>query len=75
MKRENEKYTANGVIERGYQIYDEWKAKKYKSRKIVSSVSLAVSAMNAKNAIGARIEALSYLFALDLRIKERYKNI
>ena len=75
MKRKNEKYTANGVIERGYQIYDEWKNNKYKSKKIVSSVSLAVSKMNEKNGGGARIEALSYLFALDLRIKERYKNI
>jgi hypothetical protein len=75
MKKENEKYTTNGVIERGYQIYDEWKTKKYKSRKIESAVSFAVSSMNSKNAIGARIEALSYLFALDLRIKERYKTI
>lgn len=75
MIRENEKYTASGVIERGYKIYDEWKNNKYKSKKIVSSVSLAVSSMNEKNSAGARMEALSCLFALDLRIKERYKTI
>ena len=70
-----EKYTGNAVIERGYAIYDEWNKNKYKSRKIVNSVQMAVASTNAKNTPGARIEALAQLFALDLRIEERYNTL
>ena len=70
-----EKYTSNGVIERGYTIYDEWKKNKYKSRQIVNCVQTAVASTNAKMTSTSHIEALSHLFALDLRIKERYGNI
>jgi hypothetical protein len=68
-----EKYTANSVIDSGYKIYDKWKNKKYSSRKIVRSVYLAASLANADKTKEAREDALSHLFALDLRIKERYK--
>ena len=70
-----EKYTGNAVIERGYAIYDEWNKNKYKSRKIVNSVQKAVASTNAKKNASSRVEALAYLFALDLRIKERYGNL
>ena len=70
-----ERYTSNGVIERGYAIYDEWNENKYKSRKIVNSVQMAVASSNAKKTPDSHVTALSHLFALDLRIKERYDNI
>ena len=70
-----ERYTSNGVIERGYAIYDEWKKNKYRSRQIVNCVQTAVASTNAKMTPTSHIEALSHLFALDLRIKERYDNI
>ncbi len=70
-----ERYTSNGVIERGYAIYDEWNENKYKSRKIVNSVQMAVASSNAKRTPEHHVTALSHLFALDLRIKERYDNI
>lgn len=68
-------YTSNGVIERGYAIYDEWNNKKYNSRKIVNSVQMTVASSNAKKTPDSHVTALSHLFALDLRIKERYDNI
>ena len=68
-----EKYTANSVIDGGYEIYNKWKTKRYSSRRIVRSVYLAASLANADKTKEARLDALSHLFALDLRIKERYK--
>ena len=70
-----ERYTSNGVIERGYAIYDEWNENKCKSRKIVNSVQMAVASFNAKRTPEHHVTALSHLFALELRIKERYDNI
>lgn len=72
---QKERYSGNSVIERGYAIYDEWNNKKYKSRDIVNRVENAVAVTNAKKTSSSRVEALSYLFALDLRINERYNNI
>ena len=66
---------ANSVIERGYEIYDEWNISKYNSRKIVSSVRFTMANMYAKQSYKARIEALACLFALDMRVKERYSDI
>lgn len=66
---------ANSVIERGYNIYDEWNNKKYNSRQIVNSVQLATASLRVQKSASARIQALAYLFALDMRIKYRYKNI
>ena len=68
-------YTGDAVIERGYSIYDEWKEKSLSSRKIVAEVERAVSAVGKNKAKAASAEALSYLFALDMRIKERYNGI
>ena len=70
-----EKYTCDAVIKRGYAIYDEWLEKKPSSRKIVESVENAVCAIAKNKTKMASVEALSYLFALDMRIRERYKSI
>ena len=72
---QEERYTGNAVIARGYAIYDEWKNKKYSSRRIVNSVQTAVASASAKKAPRLIVEALALLFALDLRIKERYDNL
>lgn len=71
----DERYTGNGVIECGYRIYDEWKEKKYSSQKIVGIVEGAVASARAKGAKLKYVEALSCLFALDMRIKEKYNNL
>ena len=70
-----EKYMANSVIERGYGIYDEWNNRKYNSRKIVNCVRFAVASMYAERTHSTRMQALSYLFALDMRVKERYSDV
>ena len=70
-----ERYSSDSVIERGYAIYDEWNNKKYNSRRIVNCVQTAVASSNAKKTPVSHATALSHLFALDLRIKERYDNI
>lgn len=68
-------YTADAVIARGYAIYDAWLAQRLSSRRIVSRVMRAAAALGPKGAKMATLEALSYLFALDLRIEERYKSL
>lgn len=68
-------YTADAVIARGYAIYDAWLAQRLSSRRIVSRVMRAAAALGPKGAKTATLEALSYLFALDLRIEERYKSL
>ena len=69
------RYTGDSVIERGYAIYDEWTEKGYTSRRIVSAVERAVAGVRAKNSMRAYTEALSCLFALDTRIKEKYNTL
>ena len=68
-------YSGDTVIGRGYEIYSEWKTKRVSSRRIVSLAERAVSSAKVKNTYFAYIEALSCIFALDMRIKERYKSI
>lgn len=68
-------YTADSVIARGYDIYDEWNSKRLKSRKIVRIAKRTVALNQQKKSISAYIEALSYIFALDIRIKEKYDGI
>ena len=68
-------FTGDAVIDRGYTIYDEWGEKSLSSRKIVARVESAVSAMKQKRTKAASIYALACLFALDMRIKEKYGNI
>ena len=65
-------YTGDSVINRGYKIYDEWKAKRLSSRKIVTSVERAVFNIEQNKSKAASIDALSCLFALDLRVTEKY---
>lgn len=67
-------YNGNRVIERGYEIYDEWVNKGLSSRKIVSFVECTLSALRKKRTGRACIEALSCLFALDFRINEKYNS-
>ena len=67
-------YTGDYVIKKGYDIYEEWTLKKFDSRKIVGITAQAVSAINSKKTIAASAEALSYLFALDMRIGEKYNT-
>ena len=78
MKKKNgmsnkKKYTGNDVIERGYAIYDGWNDNKFNSRQIVAAVTAAFKSIKKKNA-KFHFEALAYLFALDLRIKEKYNS-
>ena len=68
-------YSGDGVINRGYDIYDEWKAKGLSSRKIVASAEGAANATKQNNTVSKSMEALAYLFALDLRISERYGSL
>ena len=70
-----EKYNGNSVIGRGYEIYDEWIEKKHGSRKIVASAERTVRLFKNRKTMDAFIDALAYLFALDMRIKEKYNNI
>lgn len=70
-----DKYTGDAVIHRGYAIYDAWLARRLSSQKIVNSVMRAIYAVEHNRTSAASIEALSYLFALDKRIQERYKKI
>ena len=73
--KDNKNFTSDAVINKGYAIYDEWTSKKHSSRKIVDSVNNAVSTAENKNNTASRLNALSHLFALDMRIKERYNSI
>ena len=71
----HEEYNGDAVIKRGYDIYDEWQAKKLSSRSIVSCVESAVSLMKRKRTKAAAVEALACAFALDVRIKTKYNSI
>ena len=72
---DEQQYDTNAVIDRGYNIYDDWANSNLSSRKIVSYVEKAVASLNFQKTKSAYVEALSCLFALDLRIKERYNGI
>lgn len=70
-----EKYTGDAVIKRGYEIYDEWDRGGFSSRRIVRFTERAVASVQAKNTPASCIEALSCLFALDMRIQEKYNTL
>ena len=65
-------YTGDSVINHGYKIYDGWKAKRLSSRKIVAFAERAVFNIEQNRSKAASIDALSCLFALDLRVTEKY---
>ena len=69
------KYTGDRVIKRGYAIYDEWSTHGFSSRKIVKLVERAVAYAKADRRFSSRIEALALLFALDLRVQEKYNTL
>ena len=71
---DNEKMTGDAVIKRGYAIYDEWLEKKPSSKKIVESVDSAVIAVKQNRTKAATALALSFLFALELRVSEKYDS-
>ena len=68
----NNSYTGEIVLGRGYDIYDEWTGNAFSSRRVVRYVERAVSASKSKKTPSACVEALSCLFALELRITEKY---
>ena len=70
-----EEYNGNNVIDRGYAIYDEWSERNATSKMIVASVETSVRAMSENKTMSKCAEALAYLFALDMRIRERYNTI
>ena len=72
---ETERYSADATVARGYTILDWWNDEGLTSLKIVEQVERAVADLRAKGTREAHLEALSYLFALDKRIKERYNSI
>ena len=71
------KHSANDIIERAYDILDEWNSKKISSRRIVSRIKGALAEAKKKGDKSEiiRIELIAYLYALDMRIKEKYTNI
>lgn len=71
----NKRYAADSVIARGYEIYDEWVGKKFSSRRIASLAERAASSVRVKKTAGAYTEALAVLFALDMRVKEKYGSL
>lgn len=68
-------YTGDSVIERGYKIYDEWIKYGFSSRKIARIAKRVAASVQAKRTGRACVEALSCLFALDTRIKEKYGSL
>ena len=68
-------YTGDAVINRGYDIYDDWVENSVPSRKIVAQVESAVETFQKNGKKSAAAYALACLFALDTRIKEKYNNI
>ena len=68
------KYNADIVIRKGYSVYDGWREKRYSSRKIIKTVKGASRRMQKEKTFGTVLEALACLFAIDLRINERYKS-
>lgn len=64
----------NAIIERGYYIYNGWKKNRWTSHMIVECVKHEFSLMN-RNETAEIVEALSHLFALELRIKARYRSL
>ena len=67
-----EKMTGDTVINRGYEIHDEWEEKGYSSRRIVACTVGAAARLAEKRTSARSLEALAYLFALDMRIGKRY---
>lgn len=70
----DEHYAGNAVIERGHRIYEEWCKKRLSSRKIVKRIERTISAAGEKKTPSSYAEALSCFFALDMRIKEKYRS-
>ena len=70
-----ETYTVDTVVRRGHRIYDEWETNNESSRKIVSDVENAISDVRQNGTRAASVQALAFLFALELRVHETYRSI
>lgn len=68
-------YTGDGVIARGYEIYDEWNGNHATSQDVVSAAERTATAWQTNGTNQSCVEALACLFALDLRIREKYDKI
>jgi len=68
-------YSGDRVIARGYEIYDEWINGRRSSRDIVSHIERTASSVQKKRTPSAYVEALSCLFALDMRMQEKYSHL
>lgn len=68
-----EKITGDTVIDSGYAIYDEWNQKKLRSKQVVRFVEKVAYAKNTDSP--ESYEALACLFALDMRINEKYNSL
>ena len=66
--------TGNSVIEEGYALYDEWCREAFSPRKILALAERVVVLISTRDALRARSEALSFLFALDILIKEKFNT-
>ena len=58
-KMKQEPNAGNPVIERGYEIYDEWVKHRCSSRKIVRFTERVVASLQAQRASAVYFEALS----------------
>lgn len=67
-------YTGASVTTRGHAIYDEWRASNLSSRNIVARVK-QIKSQTRRKRTPLILEALAYLYALDMRIKERYGTL
>ena len=72
---QKEENSVNQAMERGYEIYDAWELQKSSSKSIVAHVYQIVSVIEENEVKTASIDVLAVLFALDLRIKEKYHNL
>lgn len=70
-----EKQADNRIIEAGNELFKKWSENKASSYMIVNSVRRAVLSLNNSSSEKAFIEAVAHLFALEMRIKERYKTL
>lgn len=75
LKQDKKGYTVSNVTDRGRAICDEWSKNGYTSRMVVQDAGRAIFLMKKNRTEPSYVEALSCLFALDARSKEKYKSV
>lgn len=73
-REEKREYLVVSVLERGEEIFAEWKRSSLSSKKIVAEIERTIEKRKKKNSPKNRMEAFAYLCALEKRISERYSN-